>query len=116
MAGSTWSTVGTTATSAGSILTSPRRRRRARPRRKRPSFRFSLVQKRKMEVADLIAPSRVVANLRAATKRQVLQELARRAAGETGLHERKIFDGLLERERLGTTGLGMGTAIPHAKL
>jgi len=69
-----------------------------------------------MEVADLIAPSRVVASLRAATKRQVLQELARRAASETAVHERKIFDALLERERLGTTGLGMGTAIPHAKL
>jgi len=69
-----------------------------------------------MEVADLIAPSRVVASLRAATKRQVLQELARRAASEIGVHERKLFDALLERERLGTTGLGMGTAIPHAKL
>jgi nitrogen PTS system EIIA component len=75
-----------------------------------------VVQKQKMEVADLIAPSRVIASLRAATKKQALQDLAKRASAETGLHERKIFDALLERERLGTTGLGMGTAIPHAKL
>jgi PTS system nitrogen regulatory IIA component len=45
-----------------------------------------------------------------------LQELAKRAAALTGLPERAIFDVLIERERLGTTGIGMGTAIPHGKL
>jgi PTS system nitrogen regulatory IIA component len=69
-----------------------------------------------MEIADLITPSRVAASLRVTTKKQALQELARRAAAETAMHERPIFEALLERERLGTTGLGMGTAIPHAKL
>jgi PTS system nitrogen regulatory IIA component len=69
-----------------------------------------------MEVVDLIAPSRVIASLRASTKKQALQDHAARAAAETGVHERKIYDALLERERLGTTGLGAGTAIPHAKL
>ena len=69
-----------------------------------------------MDIADLITPPRVLASLRAATKKQALQELAKRAGSDTGLHERAIFDALLERERLGTTGLGMGTAIPHAKL
>ena len=47
---------------------------------------------------------------------QVLQELAKRAAETTGLPERAIFDVLLERERLGTTGVGDGIAIPHGKL
>jgi PTS system nitrogen regulatory IIA component len=69
-----------------------------------------------MEVAALITPSRVIASLRATTKKQALLDLAKRAAAETGVHERKLLDALIERERLGTTGLGMGTAIPHAKL
>lgn len=58
----------------------------------------------------------VIANLRAANKRQVLQELARRAAAITMQSEEAIFDVLCERERLGTTGIGHGIAIPHGKL
>lgn len=69
-----------------------------------------------MEIVDLITPQSVVARLRAANKKQVLQELAKRAAEITGLRERAIFDVLLERERLGTTGVGDGIAIPHGKL
>ncbi len=69
-----------------------------------------------MEIADLIGPDSVIADLRAASKKQALQELAERAATITGLHERQIFDVLLERERLGTTGVGNGIAIPHGKL
>jgi PTS system nitrogen regulatory IIA component len=69
-----------------------------------------------MEIADLISPESVVPNLRATSKKQALQELARRAAELTGMHERTIFDVLLERERLGTTGVGNGIAIPHGKL
>lgn len=69
-----------------------------------------------MEIADLIGPDAVVADLRATSKKQALQELAERAAKLTGLHERQIFDVLLERERLGTTGVGSGIAIPHGKL
>jgi nitrogen PTS system EIIA component len=69
-----------------------------------------------MDIADLITPRSVVAQLRAANKRQALQELARRAAAMTGLSERAIFDVLIERERLGSTGIGMGIAIPHGKL
>jgi PTS system nitrogen regulatory IIA component len=42
--------------------------------------------------------------------------LARKASELTGQHERMIFDVLLERERLGTTGVGQGIAIPHGKL
>src|ERR1700742_533540 len=69
-----------------------------------------------MEIVDLISPEGVVPNLRATSKKQGLQELARRAADLTGLQERAIFDVLLERERLGTTGVGNGIAIPHGKL
>jgi PTS system nitrogen regulatory IIA component len=69
-----------------------------------------------MDIADLLTPAGVIANLRAANKRQALQELAKRAAAVTGKHERAIFDVLLERERLGTTGIGSGTAIPHGRM
>jgi PTS system nitrogen regulatory IIA component len=69
-----------------------------------------------MEIVELITPDHVVPNLRATSKKQALQELSRRAAGITGLHERAVFDILLERERLGTTGVGHGIAIPHGKL
>ncbi len=69
-----------------------------------------------MEISDLLEPRGVVASLRAANKKQVLQEIARRAAEITGENERAIFDVLLERERLGTTGVGSGIAIPHGKL
>ena len=69
-----------------------------------------------MEIAELLSPDSVIANLKATSKKQALQELARRAAEATGLHERTVFDVLLERERLGTTGVGHGIAIPHGKL
>ena len=69
-----------------------------------------------MDLAELIGPEAIVPALRATNKKQALQELAERAAKLTGLHERQIFDVLLERERLGTTGVGNGIAIPHGKL
>ena len=69
-----------------------------------------------MEIAELISPETVFADLKVTSKKQALQELARRAADKTGCSERSIFDVLLERERLGTTGVGHGIAIPHGKL
>lgn len=69
-----------------------------------------------MEMHDLIAPERVLPGLRVTSKKQALQELARIAAEKTGLHEKAIFEVLLERERLGSTGVGYGVAIPHGKL
>ena len=68
------------------------------------------------ELADLVTPRSVVAQLRAPTKRQVLQELARRAALMTGIPDKRIYDALVERERLGTTGIGSGIAVPHCRL
>jgi PTS system nitrogen regulatory IIA component len=70
-----------------------------------------------MEIEDLLrTPAHVMARLKAGNKKQALQDMARRAAELSGLHERAIFDVLLERERLGTTGVGNGIAIPHGKL
>ena len=69
-----------------------------------------------MEIADLITPSRVVTQLRATNKKQALQELAKRAAVMTGIQDRAIYDVLIERERLGSTGIGMGIGIPHGRL
>ena len=69
-----------------------------------------------MEINDLITIECVVPGLRVTSKKQALQELSRRAAEITGEHERTIFDVLMERERLGTTGVGHGIAIPHGKL
>lgn len=68
------------------------------------------------EITDLVTPRSVIAQLRAPTKRQVLQELARRAATVTGIPDKRIYDALAERERLGTTGIGTGVAIPHCRL
>ena len=69
-----------------------------------------------MEVNDLLVLEGVTADLKATSKKQALQDLARRASDVSGLHERAIFDVLMERERLGTTGVGNGIAIPHGKL
>lgn len=69
-----------------------------------------------MEIADLLSVEAVVPKLSVTSKKQALQELAKRAHAVTGLEERRIFDTLLERERLGTTGVGNGIAIPHGKI
>jgi PTS system nitrogen regulatory IIA component len=69
-----------------------------------------------MEVTDLLDPSGVIPNLRVTSKRQALQELARRAATLTGEDEHKIFESLWEREQLGSTGIGNGTAVPHGRI
>jgi len=69
-----------------------------------------------MNLGDLITPEGVIPVLKAKTKKQALQELAERAAQQTGLNARKILDALLQREALGSTGVGRGIAIPHGKL
>jgi PTS system nitrogen regulatory IIA component len=69
-----------------------------------------------MDLGDLINADGVIAALSAKSKKQVLQTLSARAEQITGLPERDIFDTLLQRERLGSTGVGRGVAIPHGKL
>jgi nitrogen PTS system EIIA component len=69
-----------------------------------------------MQIADMLVPEGVVAALRAKDKKHLLQELASRAAPLARVPERRIFETLTERERLGTTGVGQGIAIPHGRL
>lgn len=69
-----------------------------------------------MDLGDLIRPEGVIGALKGKSKKQVLQELSGHAAKLTGLPERDIFDTLLQRERLGSTAVGEGVAIPHGKL
>jgi PTS system nitrogen regulatory IIA component len=70
----------------------------------------------KMPNKDLITIDSVISNMRVANKKQALLELSERAAQLSGLDAREIFDALLQRERLGSTGVGNGIAIPHSKL
>jgi PTS system nitrogen regulatory IIA component len=69
-----------------------------------------------MEIVDLLAPNAVLPIFKAQSKKQLLQEMAGHAAQLTGQPERRIFETLIERERLGSTGMGQGIAIPHGRL
>ena len=69
-----------------------------------------------MTIGDLIGSNNVIDGLRAADKTQLLQELARRAGAALSLDQRVILDALQARENLGSTGLGKGFALPHARL
>jgi len=69
-----------------------------------------------MDLGDLIKPEGVIAALSAKTKKQALSELAEKAAAMTGIEARQIFDVLMQRERLCSTGFVHGIAIPHGRL
>ena len=69
-----------------------------------------------MTLTDLVAPNAVVPALKVNNKKQAIQELAARAAELTGQNERGILEILLQREKLGSTAVGSGVAIPHGKL
>jgi PTS system nitrogen regulatory IIA component len=69
-----------------------------------------------MALTDLLSPDAIFSTLRVNGKKQALQEMSERAAQVSGLAAREIFDALLQRERLGSTGVGDGIAIPHGKL
>ena len=69
-----------------------------------------------MPLVDLVAPSAVIPALKVNGKKQALQEIAAKAAELTGQSERAILEVLLQREKLGSTGVGHGVAIPHGKL
>ena len=69
-----------------------------------------------MQLSDLIVSDGIVPALKATSKKQALQELSQTASRLTGLAARDIFEVLLQRERLGSTGLGHGIAIPHGKM
>lgn len=63
-----------------------------------------------------LAASHIIPALKADNKKQALREVARLAASATGLGEHLIFDILFAREKLATTGVGQGIAIPHGKI
>ncbi|MDI3469471.1 MAG: PTS IIA-like nitrogen-regulatory protein PtsN [Pseudolabrys sp.] len=69
-----------------------------------------------MLITDIVAPNAIVPALKVNNKKQVIQELAARAAELTGESERAILEVLQQRERLGSTAVGNGIAIPHGKL
>ncbi len=68
-----------------------------------------------MKISDFLSPTEVLINIRAADKQQLLQELARRAAAVVNVPADRIASELLKREELGSTGMGDGVAIPHAR-
>ena len=69
-----------------------------------------------MRISDILTAKRVYTESKADSKRAVLQFLASKAARSFSIDERVIFDALLERESLGTTGFGHGVAFPHARI
>ena len=69
-----------------------------------------------MPLKQFIAADAVMGSLKVLNKKQALQEISERAAKISGLGEREIFDALWQREKLGSTGIGNGIAIPHCKL
>jgi len=69
-----------------------------------------------MILADIIDAQSVLANLKAQSKKQLLQELSQAMAKTTGIDHRMIFETLSTREKLGSTGLGQGIAVPHGKI
>ena len=69
-----------------------------------------------MKISDLLSPNDVMIDVRASNKRQLLQELAAKAADSIGLRVDQVAPDLLKREELGSTGIGRGVAIPHARL
>jgi len=69
-----------------------------------------------MATSDLIAPNAIIPALKVNGKKQALQEIAAKAAALTGQNDRTILEILLQREKLGSTGVGNGVAIPHGKL
>lgn len=69
-----------------------------------------------MRLTDLLTPTAIIPALKVSSKKQALQELASKAAELTGQNERSILEVLVQREKLGSTAVGGGIAIPHGKL
>ncbi len=68
-----------------------------------------------MNISDIMSEKSVLIDVKANSKRELLQELAAKATEMTELDERTIFDTFLERENLGSTGFGNGTALHHGR-
>lgn len=68
-----------------------------------------------MKLSEIMSEKSVFLGLKSNSKRQLLQDMASRASEISGIDERTIFDTVLERENLGSTGFGDGTALPHGR-
>ena len=68
-----------------------------------------------MDLGDIVTQEAIIPDLRVSSKKQLLQAISEKASELTGLSARAIFDTILQRERLGSTGVGKGIAIPHGK-
>ena len=69
-----------------------------------------------MPLNDLVAPNAILPALKVNNKKQALHELAARAAVLSGQSEKAVFEILMQREKLGSTAIGNGIAIPHGKM
>jgi PTS system nitrogen regulatory IIA component len=69
-----------------------------------------------MKIPDLLSPADVMIDVRTPDKNALLRELAARAASSLNLRVDQVAPLLLKREDLGSTGIGRGVAIPHARL
>jgi len=70
-----------------------------------------------MQLADVIAPSRIGCQVQSSSKKRALEELSILIAkDDEELSQIEVFESLISRERLGSTGLGRGIAIPHGRL
>jgi len=69
-----------------------------------------------MKLATIIDARSIFANVKAQNKKLLLQELSEAAGNAISIDPRIIFETLLRREKLGSTGLGQGIAIPHGKI
>lgn len=69
-----------------------------------------------MKISDILSKKAVLTGGKFSCKKQLLEELSAIAEAGTGIDKRTIFDALIERERLGTTGVGKGVALPHTRL
>jgi len=69
-----------------------------------------------MKITDILKSANVFLDVDTSSKKQILEKIAEHASSVVKCEEQVIFDALVERERLGTTGVGKGVAIPHARL
>lgn len=69
-----------------------------------------------MQIRDILSPADIVINTEAESKKIILDRLSALAASKTGFEKSMVLDALIERERLGSTGVGRGVALPHTRL
>jgi len=69
-----------------------------------------------IDLSSLLSNGVVIPHLKAQSRKQVFQALCEELSISTGIDKREIFDAVMDRERLGSTGVGEGVAIPHARL